>query len=102
MPHTTETPSSCWSIAYEKHALLPPPPSWGRVGVGVVLSCEDCVELNRLAPPLHPPPPGGGETGSHLLRPAVLIRTEKIISLKTHVAIPPRRHTLRQQGAPRR
>ena len=38
-----------------------PPPSWGRAGVGVVLSAEDRVELSRLRPHPNPPPPRGRE-----------------------------------------
>jgi hypothetical protein len=41
-------------------AFLPPPPSCGRVGVGVVPSCEDRVELNRRRPTLTLPRLGGG------------------------------------------
>src|SRR5688572_9343986 len=44
-----------------EHDALPPPPSWGRVGVGVVLSSEKRVELSRRRP--HPTLPrlGGGD-----------------------------------------
>ncbi len=43
-----------------KTAHSSPPPSWGRVGVGVVASCEDCVQLHRLAPTLTLPRTGEG------------------------------------------
>src|SRR5688572_18204581 len=44
-----------------EHVTVPPPPSWGRVGVGVVLSTEDRVERSRRRP--HPTLPrlGGGD-----------------------------------------
>src|SRR5688572_5944368 len=41
------------------HMRYPPPPSWGRDGVGVVLSSENRVELNRRRPHPNPPPPRG-------------------------------------------
>ncbi len=40
--------------------ILLPPPSWGRVGAGVVLSSEDRVEQNHRPHPNPPPPRGRG------------------------------------------
>ena len=39
--------------------INPPPPRWGRAGVGVALSGEDCAKLNQRPHP-NPPPAGVG------------------------------------------
>jgi len=38
-----------------------PPPSWGRAGVGVVVSTDDRAKRNRFAPTLTLPRLGGGD-----------------------------------------
>src|SRR5688572_13384505 len=43
-----------------KHAAFLPPPSWGRVGVGVVLSAAQWRQAEPPRPPPNPPPPPGG------------------------------------------
>src|SRR5688500_19275972 len=52
-----------------KHAPLLPPPSWGRVGVGVVLSAARFRQAEPPRPHPNPPPPRGRELQRALRAP---------------------------------
>src|SRR5688572_21403546 len=49
-----------------KRAALLPPPSWGRVGVGVVLSTARLRQAEPPRPHPNPPPPRGRESNCAL------------------------------------
>src|SRR5688572_17621728 len=61
---------------YSSHYTKLPPPSWGRVGVGVVLSSEDCAELKQRPHP-NPPPARGRELSSNFNQQPADLSVEK-------------------------
>src|SRR5688572_8694926 len=61
MTEPNKTPLQGQGNCMKKHAALLPPPSWGRAGVGVVLSAARRRQAEPPRPHPNPPPPRGGE-----------------------------------------